>query len=143
MNRRLLLAALAATAVSSVTSAAFAREPADDIGTMPAAKSAPEPANTKKADVERVGGYGEVEVDDPPPPVAVNPPSDWAVLHAGLRPRIGTFGGIATLALAHARTERFYGVLSLSLVRSDAGTHVGLTQFSIGRSVSGTLCRYR
>src|SRR5438067_2258140 len=36
-------------------------------------------------------------------PIATDPPGDWAVLHAGLRPSLHTFGGIATLALAHAR----------------------------------------
>ena len=40
-------------------------------------------------------------------PIATDPPGDWAVLHAGLRPRLGTFGGIATVALAHARPEQF------------------------------------
>jgi hypothetical protein len=81
----------------------------------------------------------EVEADLPRSryaPLAVDPPGDWAVLHAGLRPRLGTFGGLATLALAHARTERFYGGLSLSLVRNDAGTHVGLAQIALGRNLA-------
>lgn len=69
-------------------------------------------------------------------PIATDPPGDWAVLHAGLRPKLGTFGGIATLALAHARTERFYGGFSLSFVRNDAGTHVGLAQIALGRNLS-------
>lgn len=69
-------------------------------------------------------------------PIATDPPGDWAVLHAGLRPRIGTFGGIATLAVAHARTESFYGGFSLSFVRNDAGTHIGLAQIALGRNLS-------
>lgn len=71
-------------------------------------------------------------------PIATDPPGDWAVLHAGLRPKIGTFGGIATLALAHARTESFYGGFSLSAVRNDAGTHIGLAQIALGRNLSDT-----
>ena len=69
---------------------------------------------------------------------ASEPPLDWAVLHAGLRPRLGTFGGIGTFAIAHARTERFYGGLSFSAVRNDAGTHVGLMQFALGRNLADT-----
>jgi hypothetical protein len=69
-------------------------------------------------------------------PIATDPPGDWAVLHAGLRPKLGTFGGIATFALAHARTERFYGGFSLSAVRNDAGTHIGLAQIALGRNLS-------
>jgi hypothetical protein len=68
--------------------------------------------------------------------VATDPPPDWAVLGGGLRPHFGTFGGIATLAVAQARTERFYGVLSLSLIRNDAGTHVGVVQLAPGRNLS-------
>jgi hypothetical protein len=71
-------------------------------------------------------------------PIATDPPGDWAVLHAGLRPRLGTFGGIATFALAHARTEQFYGGFSLSAVRNDAGTHIGLAQIALGRNLSDT-----
>jgi len=70
--------------------------------------------------------------------IATDPPADWAVLHAGIRPHLGTFGGIATFALAHARTERWYGVLSLSAVRNDAGTHVGVAQVALGRNLSDT-----
>lgn len=73
-----------------------------------------------------------------PAPIATDPPGDWAVLHAGLRPKLGTFGGIATLALAHARTESFYGGFSLSAVRNDAGTHIGLAQIALGRNLSDT-----
>ena len=69
-------------------------------------------------------------------PIATDPPGDWAVLHAGLRPKLGTFGGIATLALAHARTESFYGGFSLSAVRNDAGTHIGIAQIALGRNLS-------
>jgi len=72
------------------------------------------------------------------PLIAKDPPPDWAVLHAGLRPELGTFGGIATLALAHARTERFYGVFSFSAIRSDVGTHLGVAQIGLGRSLSDT-----
>ncbi len=68
--------------------------------------------------------------------IASDPPGDWAVLHAGLRPHLGIFGGIATFALAHARTERFYGLFSLSGIRNDAGTHVSALQFAFGRSLS-------
>jgi|GEM_PF-945707 len=71
-------------------------------------------------------------------PIATDPPGDWAILHAGLRPKLGTFGGIATLALAHARTESFYGGFSLSAVRNDAGTHIGLAQIALGRNLSDT-----
>lgn len=70
--------------------------------------------------------------------VATDPPTDWAVLHAGVRPSLGTFGGIATFALAHARTERFYGLFSLALVRNDAGTHAGLAQLALGRNLADT-----
>src|SRR5262245_28544929 len=70
--------------------------------------------------------------------VAVDPRTDWAVLHAGVRPHLGTFGGIATFALAHERTERFYGGFSLSALRNDAGTHVGIAQIAFGRNLADT-----
>ncbi len=87
---------------------------------------------------ERSQGY-DSDVQRPhTAPIATDPPGDWAVLHAGLRPKLGTFGGIATLALAHARTEQFYGGFSLSAVRNDAGTHIGLAQIALGRNLSDT-----
>jgi len=68
--------------------------------------------------------------------MAADPPTDWAVLHAGFRPHLGTFGGIATFALAHERTERFYGLFSLSAIRNDAGTHIGALQLALGRNLA-------
>jgi hypothetical protein len=82
--------------------AARASEPeTDSIGTRPAAETAPV---TVAAEARTFHGSDA--------PVAVDPPPDWAFLHAGFRPKLGRFGGLATLALAHARTERFYGGVS-------------------------------
>jgi len=92
----------------------------------PSVQTADEPAIAYDSDEMRQGIA----------PIATDPPGDWAVLHAGLRPKIATFGGIATFALAHARTESFYGGFSLSAVRNDAGTHVGLAQIALGRNLS-------
>jgi hypothetical protein len=130
------------------------------IGTTPARstvpqaapnKSRPPPASSPQA-LERDSGDGGGErdyadVEDQyqgggrhyrggEAPIATAPPPDWAVLHAGLRPQLGTFGGIATFALAHARTERFYGAFSFSAVRNDAGIHVGGAQLGLGRNLS-------
>ena len=82
----------------------------------------------------------ETEAPTPPPlagvqpirnvdaPVATDPPSDWAVAHAGLEPRLGTFGGIGTFAVARADTEHFYGGVSFAGVRNDAHVHAGVGQ---------------
>ncbi len=70
--------------------------------------------------------------------VATDPPGDWAVFHVGLRPHLGRFIGLGTMALARERTEQFYGVFSLSAIRNDAGTHVGLAQIALGRNLSDT-----
>lgn len=129
---------------SSAASAMESPQEEDSIGTTPARRpqSAPAPVSvTRDAVDERDteegsvhGGSGYYRGGEAP--LAKDPPPDWAVLHAGLRPELGTFGGIATLALAHARTERFYGVFSLSAVRNDAGTHVGAAQLALGRNLS-------
>lgn len=110
-------------------------------------QAAPSQAMPVAAPMDRAVDSPALETSDVPPyesdmrrpggaPIATDPPGDWAVLHAGLRPKLGTFGGIATLALAHARTESFYGGFSLSAVRNDAGTHVGLAQIALGRNLS-------
>ena len=107
----------------------------DDIGTTPAAA----PLVKGEATVSpRSGSYDEPDrvYHGPDAPIAKDPPKDWAVLYAGLRPHLGTFGGIATLAVAHARTERFYGGFSFSLIRNDAGTHVSIAQLALGRNLS-------
>src|SRR5205085_11815064 len=135
---------------SSATALADA-ESENDMGTTPARKSpqaAPTsrdaPSSSPTLALERTDGTDD-EPDAYPgdtgrhyrgreAPIATAPPPDWAVLHAGLRPQLGTFGGIATLALAHARTERFYGAFSLSAVRNDAGLHVGAAQLGLGRN---------
>jgi hypothetical protein len=112
----------------------FAAEPADkdaSIGTTPAQTHAAPLA------VEA----GEVDADGPryrsrEAPMATDPPYNWAVMHAGVRPHLGTFGGISTFALAQARTERFYGGFSLATVRNDAGTHIGLAQLALGRNLA-------
>jgi hypothetical protein len=121
----------------------------------PASQAAPAPASPASAPMDRatdsVGTAGSADEETVVSsrferdgmrggnaPIATDPPGDWAVLHAGLRPKIGTFGGIATLALAHARTESFYGGFSLSAVRNDAGTHIGLAQIALGRNLSDT-----
>src|SRR4051812_29971693 len=123
-----------------VSSTALADD--DDIGTRPAmskkaADAPPPPASPSASTPASQGSSGSgayertEEVDSDAggyyrgnrAPLATDPPGDWYVLHAGLRPQLGTFGGIATFALAHARTERFYGAFSLSAVRNDAGTH--------------------
>ncbi len=130
---------------------ALASQPDDDdesIGTRPAAdvtkavapKAMPPPAATPMATAE--GGADDFEQPKRKRrrkgdlSIAADPPTDWAVLHAGFRPHLGTFGGIATFALAHERTERFYGLFSLSAIRNDAGTHVGGLQLAIGRNLA-------
>jgi len=103
------------------------------VASLPSARTDDDPAGRGS------GGSGSYDADvmrSSPASGAGDPPADWAVLHAGLRPRLGTFGGVATFALAHARTERFYGGFSLSAVRNDAGTHIGLAQISLGRNLS-------
>lgn len=127
------------------------------IGTTPARKSVPQAAQPRPAPMPTVdrassagtGGYDdETDVREEyskgdgrryrggEAPIATAPPPDWAVLHAGLRPQLGTFGGIATFALAHARTERFYGGFSFSAVRNDAGLTVAAAQLGLGRNLS-------
>ncbi len=150
MRTSRLLASVAFGLFFVHSAAASAMEPPqaeeDSIGTTPArnpqaAPAAPVATGALEASDERM----EVDMDPSrerrsyrrgEAPIAKDPPPDWAVLHAGLRPELGTFGGIATLALAHARTERFYGVFSLSAVRNDAGTHVGAAQLALGRNLS-------
>jgi hypothetical protein len=105
----------------------------DSFGTTPARPYTPAASPTVVETAE------PAPFDRPPEaPLAKDPPPDWAVFHVGLRPQLGTFGGIATIALAHARTERFYGGFSLSLIRNDAGTHVGLAQIALGRNLADT-----
>lgn len=131
----LVLATVTSAPVALATPPASA---ADDIGTTPARS----PAQLVAADEERVSHRGLERGPEASPhpampaPIATEPPGDWWVLHAGVRPRLGTFGGIAALGLAHERIERFYGVLSLSLIRNDAGTHYGGVQLALGRNLS-------
>src|SRR5512146_710223 len=110
---------------SLVASSAFAQtrsaEPEqEDIGTRPAQIATSGDKQPGYVETERPPG-----TPSQPPVIAEEPPPDWAVLHAGVRPHLGTFGGIGVLALAHERVERFYGIFSLSLIRNDAGTHYG------------------
>src|SRR5262249_8517651 len=134
-----------ATLTLLATSRSDAADPsADDasIGTRPAARAgasmpppAPAPASVEESSSPFATPPSRSRYDLA---VATDPPTDWAVLHAGLRPHLGTFGGIATFALAHERTEQFYGAFSLSGIRNDAGTHVGIAQLSLGRNLSDT-----
>lgn len=155
-----LLASFVPTALLLLSAAsAHAQEAERDeasFGTTPARSKAQmqvQSAPTRAAPAPQAGQSGEAAIGTdyvesqgydsdvrraPNAPIATDPPGDWAVLHAGLRPRLGTFGGIATFALAHARTEQFYGGFSLSAVRNDAGTHVGLAQIALGRNLSDT-----
>src|SRR5262249_23969209 len=126
------------------SSSAFAREPRssedegapiardrdDEIGTRPAQAAAAPPLADSTSALDSDHRSRLV--------LASEPPVDWAVLHAGLRPHLGTYGGIATFAFARARTESFYGVLSLSAIRNDAGTHFGAAQIALGRNLADT-----
>jgi hypothetical protein len=147
MRTASLLASLAAsgavvlTALSALGSGPKQVAGDESIGTTPArpsvqpqapAASEPNPFPTWSATP------GEGPAKAPDVKIAEDPPMDWAVLYGGLRPRLGTFGGITTLAVAHARTERFYGAFSFSAVRNDAGTHVGVAQLALGRNLSDT-----
>src|SRR5580700_4158624 len=62
------------------------------------------------------------------------PAYDWALLHAGIRPRLATFAGIGTLAVAQGRVHHFYGVASFATVRQDAGVFVGATELALGQA---------
>ncbi len=127
----------------------------DDIGTTPARSKEAQPASptsvpvageASKADVERAeprstGGLFGSEAEPVrrrrrEAPIATDPPKDWAVLYGGLRPQLGTFGGIAVLGAAQSRVERFYGALSFATVRNDAGDHVGFAQLALGRNLA-------
>lgn len=152
----------AALAVGLLFPASSARAD-DDIGTTPAkprageaAPAAPTPTSvpvsaaepaSPKTDVERessrgVGGIFGSSDEEPvrrrrrEAPLATDPPKDWAVLYGGLRPQLGTFGGIAVLGAAQSRVERFYGAFSFATVRNDAGDHVGLAQLALGRNLA-------
>ncbi|MEM9693645.1 MAG: hypothetical protein AAGA56_13945, partial [Myxococcota bacterium] len=111
----------------------------EDIGTRPPAvfpaAEASEVTTTEADDRDR-----DDDLRKPPRQgdltLAGEPPLDWAVLHGGFRPHLGTFGGIATFAIAHARVERFYGAFSLSAIRNDAGDHFGAAQIAIGRNLA-------
>jgi hypothetical protein len=61
-------------------------------------------------------------------------PKDWAILYAGLRPDLGTFGGVATLSLADAHTRRFYGVASVGGVKDEVDRFVGGAQVTLGHA---------
>ena len=113
-----------------------APQSASPSATQSGSPSAPRAASGDGSNDEVMQGYDGDRMRSGNAPIATDPPGDWAVLHAGLRPKLGTFGGIATLALAHARTESFYGGFSLSAVRNDAGTHIGLAQIALGRNLS-------
>jgi hypothetical protein len=115
-------------AAADVQKAADADE---TIGTTAAAP--PEPAN-----VTAPSSPSSAHAEGGTAFIASDPPKDWAVLHAGLRPHLGTFGGLATFALAHGRTEKFYGAFSFSAIRHDAGTHASLAQISLGGNLADT-----
>ena len=148
MRTSLLLLALGSSLVAPAALASAPKIPADeDIGTRPA-QSAPS-AGTQIVETdgdgldtdhhhnrERGPTLGQERHPAPPPQIATDPPGDWYLLHAGVRPHLGTFGGVAALALAHERIERFYGALSLSLIRNDAGSHYGGLQLALGRNLS-------
>ena len=143
MRRKALASLLVTSALSLHALPSRASEPdaAGDasIGTTPAAPREPAPVAAAPASPDGAREVAQDAGEDRPARrayIATDPPGDWAVLHAGLRPHLGTFGGIATFAVAHARTERFYGAFSLSAIRNDAGTHVGLAQISLGRNLS-------
>jgi hypothetical protein len=130
----------------------------DDIGTTPARSREPQAAPTpssvpvadesprtgaESAEPESHSGRGFFHTSDEhvrrrrrEAPLATEPPKDWAVLYGGLRPQLGTFGGIAVLGAAQSRVERFYGAFSFATVRNDAGDHVGLAQLALGRNLS-------
>jgi hypothetical protein len=63
-------------------------------------------------------------------------PLNWLGLYAGIRPRLGTFGGLASLALVESNTDRFYGGFSAALIRNEASLHAGALQFALGRNGS-------
>jgi hypothetical protein len=75
MRRHVLVSVLPAAAVLFVAGESRADEPAPD----------PSP---------------EVPIRPVDAPIATDPPTNWAVVHAGFKPRLGTFGGVATFALA-------------------------------------------
>src|SRR5512139_3232429 len=118
MRLPILLACLTSTTICLAAGEALASEPAEDadFGTTPAQKggarkptAAPAPAARSQSSGSEALGVDESPADEDRAyrasrnaPLATDPPIDWAVLHAGLRPHLGTFGGIATLALAHA-----------------------------------------
>src|SRR5262245_43592344 len=102
MRTRQLLPLLAAPAIVLYALPSSAQE-RDAIGTTPAApreiptaQVAGDPVPPTEASPDHTGARRVA--------VASDPPGDWAVLHAGLRPHLGTFVGIGTFALAHART---------------------------------------
>src|SRR5262245_25766191 len=116
---RLLPLAASVCVTTTLLTASVANAADEDLGTRPA-QSAP----VAVAPAAPPAAEGEVlvarEASDSPrhyratdAAIAKDPPGDWYFLYGGLRPHLGTFGGIATFALAHARTERFYGGLSL------------------------------
>jgi hypothetical protein len=57
---------------------------------------------------------------------------DWAVLHLGVAPKLGTFGGIATLELGLGDTKEFYGGLSFSVLGDKVGIFGGGLQLALG-----------
>ena len=86
-------------------------------------------AHADDAPVVAAGGPEAAPVTEAPAPA-----HDWALLHAGIRPRLATFGGIATLAVAQGRVHHFYGVASFATVRQDAGVFVGATELALGQA---------
>src|SRR4051794_513016 len=109
--QKLALLPVAAASLLVLAPAASARADSSEdvsIGTRPA-QAAP-PAKSAASPLPSLD-VGEAPRESEAEPearrrlqVAGDPGTDWAVLHAGFRPHVGTFGGIATLALAHART---------------------------------------
>lgn len=163
---RLLVPSLLPLACAALTTLTASPARADDdFGTTPARSATPEAAapakppqaaekgsgeampvareqvESRKADVlglddEDVSGAGAVPRRRREAPLATDPPRDWAVAYAGLRPRLGTFGGLLTLGAAQSRIERFYGAASFATVRNDAGTNVSALQLALGRNLS-------
>jgi hypothetical protein len=68
----------------------------------------------------------------PASPTATDERYDWAVLHVGYRPRLRTFGGLATLALVDGDAERFYGGLRFSFAKDSVDKFYGVLQTTLG-----------
>ncbi|HMR11731.1 MAG TPA: hypothetical protein PKA88_38380, partial [Polyangiaceae bacterium] len=100
MRTSLLLLALGSAFVAPAALASAPKIPADeDIGTRPAATPGRSPTQIVATDGEQTdaeerttgGGSQAMELGHerhpaPPPQIATDPPGDWYLLHAGVRP---------------------------------------------------------